>query len=246
MNTPPNDFAERRADIERTAFESWACRRFGRGMVVQASISSYASGSVHDAWSGWQAHAALTAPTFRQNMDARVTRFLGWPLPADFAPDGGIAFTKPTNPHGWPIGTHLLNATQARAMLEYVLADSSQPANGLNALNEEIDRYLTANLQDTEPWLKSPFGEALTRRSRDTVDYGNADKAGQQAANNWVADALSTARDAARYRWLRAQHCNAGGYCVTKASEVKLGGQTYALKFLDEVVDMCMPSPGDR
>lgn len=49
-----------------------------------------------------------------------VTRFLGWRLPEDFSPDCGISFTKrPRN--DWPVGTNLLTAAQARAMLEHVL-----------------------------------------------------------------------------------------------------------------------------
>lgn len=69
-----------------------------------------------------------------------VTRFLGWKLPKDFAPDAGITFTPEYNvefnaKQGFPPsrhepnGTNLLTATQARAMLEYVL-DSAHPAKG--------------------------------------------------------------------------------------------------------------------
>jgi len=54
--------------------------------------------------------------------DEMVTRFLGWKLPQDFAPDCGISFTPIGHPNGWPIGTNLLNATQARQMLAHVLA----------------------------------------------------------------------------------------------------------------------------
>lgn len=65
--------------------------------------------------------------------DEMVTRFLGWKLPEDFHPDAGISFQpyfnvewnakhgKPPQRHE-PIGTNLLNADQARAMLEHVLA----------------------------------------------------------------------------------------------------------------------------
>jgi hypothetical protein len=55
--------------------------------------------------------------------DEMVSRFLGWRLPDDFMPDGGVTF-KPL-PHGWPTGTNLLHAGQARAMLEHVLAAST-------------------------------------------------------------------------------------------------------------------------
>lgn len=53
-------------------------------------------------------------------------RFLGWKLPADFSPDGGIDFEKTgRSPAGLyqrePVGTNLFTATQAKAMIEYLL-----------------------------------------------------------------------------------------------------------------------------
>jgi len=56
-----------------------------------------------------------------------VTRFLGWKLPQDFNPDGGVTFKPINHPACWPVGTNLLTAVQARAMLEHVLA---QPQEG--------------------------------------------------------------------------------------------------------------------
>jgi hypothetical protein len=46
-----------------------------------------------------------------------VDRFLQWPLPTDFAPDGGIFFDGKSH----PIGTNLLTATQAKEMFRHVL-----------------------------------------------------------------------------------------------------------------------------
>lgn len=48
-----------------------------------------------------------------------VDRFLGWTLPSDFNPDGGIRFTAVMP--SWPIGTHLFTADQATEMFEYCL-----------------------------------------------------------------------------------------------------------------------------
>lgn len=63
-------------------------------------------------------------------MEALVNRFLGWKLPKTFGPDAGITF-KPSNgmtreeayerPGWWPIGTNLLNAEEAKQMLEHLL-----------------------------------------------------------------------------------------------------------------------------
>lgn len=52
--------------------------------------------------------------------DAMVSRFLGWKLPEDFAPDAGITFNHDPDDF-MPTGTNLLTADQARAMLEHVL-----------------------------------------------------------------------------------------------------------------------------
>lgn len=50
-----------------------------------------------------------------------VNRFLGWKLPMDFAPDCGISIdTEIAGRNGWPSGTNLLNAEQAKQMFEYV------------------------------------------------------------------------------------------------------------------------------
>ncbi|KER37251.1 hypothetical protein AL00_06140 [Sphingobium indicum F2] len=53
-------------------------------------------------------------------------RFLGWKLPPDFSPDGGISFNAIGNPDTQyeyrhePVGTNLLNYEQALAMVRYL------------------------------------------------------------------------------------------------------------------------------
>jgi len=69
--------------------------------------------------------AAAAVPDIKTMVD----RFLGWPLPEKFSPDCGITYT-PIIYNGKivsrPIGTNLLNADQAKAMFEYVLAASPE------------------------------------------------------------------------------------------------------------------------
>lgn len=62
-----------------------------------------------------------TVPTIKDMVD----RFLGWPLPKDFSPDCGIKFTPFNHPHGWPIGTNLFTADQAKQMFEYALKNAA-------------------------------------------------------------------------------------------------------------------------
>lgn len=59
-----------------------------------------------------------------------VDRFLTWKLPADFSPDNGISFEPEYTTHPWPtkarrepVGTNLLTATQAEAMVRYIVGD---------------------------------------------------------------------------------------------------------------------------
>lgn len=79
--------------------------------------------------------------------DAMVSRFLAWPLPEDFAPDGGITFAR-NNEFFMPIGTNLLHAGQVRAMLEHVLADEvTTPKTGSIPLSSAVD-IVCAGLRD--------------------------------------------------------------------------------------------------
>jgi hypothetical protein len=61
-----------------------------------------------------------------------VERFLGWKLPQNFNPDGGISFTPTGNtgtPHEYkhnPVGTNLFDATQAEEMVHYMLEGMPQ------------------------------------------------------------------------------------------------------------------------
>ena len=60
-----------------------------------------------------------------------VDRFLGWKLPKDFMPDAGIVFIQTKRygydtPH-WPTGTNLLDAEQAKQMLQHVVGGDPAP-----------------------------------------------------------------------------------------------------------------------
>ena len=80
-------------------------------------------------------------------IDKMVDRFLCWKLPKDFAPDAGISF-KPTKPDSydepgwWPVGTNLLTADQARAMVKHMLADALPADTDTYATEEEGDAYM--------------------------------------------------------------------------------------------------------
>lgn len=58
-----------------------------------------------------------------------ANRFLGWNIPADFSPDGGVSFDGWIGNKGIEgreyrrhlVGTNLLNADQAEAMVRYMV-----------------------------------------------------------------------------------------------------------------------------
>lgn len=81
-------------------------------------------------------------------IDDLVNRFLTWRLPDDFAPDGGVSFAPVSHPTAWPVGTNLLTATQARAMLDHVLgdvlADAAKSERRAIALGDIVQSHVIA------------------------------------------------------------------------------------------------------
>lgn len=79
-----------------------------------------------------------------------VDRFLAWKLPEDFHPDAGISFSPHFNveynaklglppARHEPIGTNLLTATQATAMLEHVLSATLPEALATEKLRKVLE-----------------------------------------------------------------------------------------------------------
>ena len=76
--------------------------------------------------------------------DEMVNRFLMWKFPEDFHPDGGILFKRESDYEHpefgrtkfAPTGTNLLDAQQARAMLEHVL--HVEPVDYLTCTEREV------------------------------------------------------------------------------------------------------------
>lgn len=60
-----------------------------------------------------------------------ANRFLAWKLPESLHPDNGISFKppyseEPMRSRHWPIGTNMLDATQAEAMVRHMV-DGLEP-----------------------------------------------------------------------------------------------------------------------
>jgi hypothetical protein len=70
-------------------------------------------------------------PMTDEQIKHMVDRFLQWKLPVDFHPDNGINFKQVVyegmspeqNALHWPMGTNILTATQAEAMVRYLIKE---------------------------------------------------------------------------------------------------------------------------
>ena len=85
-----------------------------------------------------EALAMRLRPISEDQIKHMANRFLGWKLPKDFSPDNGIYFER-WYPYieSWkrsdlncrqPVGTNLLTATQAEAMVRYLVEDAPTPS----------------------------------------------------------------------------------------------------------------------
>lgn len=78
---------------------------------------------MHRHLAGLKRYKAMTEDQIKH----MVTRFLAWPLPDNFSPDGGVSFDPVGNKgtaHEYqhhPSGTNLLDHTQAETMIRYLL-----------------------------------------------------------------------------------------------------------------------------
>ena len=79
-----------------------------------------------------------------------VDRFLSWKLPDNFSPDAGVSFDPPVS-WPWPTGTNLLDATQADAMVRYMVdgLPAESPAPTAAAATSQINREWEAQAART-------------------------------------------------------------------------------------------------
>lgn len=90
-----------------------------------------------------------------------VDRFLAWKLPENFSPDGGISFKATFNEHTdhpmkhEPSGTNLFDATQANAMIRYVVEDCDHDVWDilLAALIDHDENKMSENFYREPQWV---------------------------------------------------------------------------------------------
>jgi hypothetical protein len=158
--------------------------------------------------------AALASPPA---LSAMVNRFLGWRLPETFGPDCFIFFdrVRAKMDQSWPIGTNLLTATEARAMLEHVLAapaavpvqptelrDAAQHLLDVIAKNEPVSlavERLQAALaaKSAQPAMPQEQGEWLKEAIRLIRAYGSAVAVMERARGREIVSASTSENEAA-------------------------------------------------
>jgi hypothetical protein len=109
-----------------------------------------------------------------------VDRFLGWKLPENFNPDGGLYFEPygnlgtPREYRREPVGTNLFDATQAEAMVRYMLNGLPAATEGASIEWPMPDAYVV--WYEPQPWDR-PKAEKIIDASlavMDRVEIGDS------------------------------------------------------------------------
>lgn len=109
-----------------------------------------------------KARERVTDQAVTDSVKAMVDRFLSWKLPENFNPDGGVTFDRVANlgtEHQYyrePIGTNLLDATQAEAMVRHMI-DGLPAATCNDSLQVALAEAIEAlkNILDKSSWATS-------------------------------------------------------------------------------------------
>jgi hypothetical protein len=104
-----------------------------------------------------------------------VNRFLGWKLPENFNPDAGISFKAAFNEHTAhpmkhePTGTNLFDATQADAMVRYMVEGSDDFRWLIEAPGQRYLAVQRLQMSDNFEWA-TDHNRALAFRTQDQAD----------------------------------------------------------------------------
>lgn len=125
-------------------------------------------------------------PITDEQIKHMVDRFLMWKLPENFNPDAGISFKATFNEHTAhpmnyePSGTNLFDATQADAMVRYMVAGMAGTAAPTHRHKKRSSEYVLIGIgkMQAEAWadeaLRQPLG-AVTVDMREVAIYRSVD-----------------------------------------------------------------------
>jgi hypothetical protein len=129
---------------------------------------------------GSQAEAPRPTAPNSQQIQVMVNRFLTWRLPENFNPDGGISFKRTFNENTAhpmkhePVGTNLLDATQAEAMIRYLIEGVAESRPSAPT-ERSIEVLADGSIKDLGPApelktvIRDATGEAESRPSAEEV-----------------------------------------------------------------------------
>lgn len=172
--TPPNPREELRmsARMIRTWMpESFPANELGQVHFVRCVIDAVAEAIERFL----MAPDAAIQPS-EAHVKHMVDRFLGWKLPDSFSPDGGISFKKFGNEgtaHQYehqPSGTNLLDATQATAMVRYLIEGLSGLPDPVEQERGELAYHFRA-LATEHKALAHESGENGEREDQDSHEF---------------------------------------------------------------------------
>jgi hypothetical protein len=102
-----------------------------------------------------------------------VNRFLAWKLPADFNPDAGISFAPDYNVNTprpmrhEPVGTNLLSAEQAEAMVRHMLEGAPKQAASEDTV-AFVQEWMMSGDHEPSQWERD-FAAAIDARAGDDL-----------------------------------------------------------------------------
>lgn len=130
-----------------------------------------------------------------------VDRFLGWKLPENFNPDGGISFERVRNKNTpWPrknepTGTNLLDADQAEAMVRYmvegIVVDPAEKPSIMQPHQERVvieKSELDAKIEKLDEFRA---GEIFSRLPEEEKDRLNRQLSYMRSYSGVLADRIS-------------------------------------------------------
>jgi hypothetical protein len=135
----------------------------------------------------------------RGTIDRIVSAFLTWKLPADFSPDNGIRFDEQPSPVGWPTGTNLLNADQAKGLVQHLFS-AALSGRDRYSTEEEGDAFTDGYLCGERESMSDHSAAVEYARHNEKVEKEMSD-ARALYLHPPVADA-ALVRDAERFRAL--------------------------------------------
>lgn len=136
----------------------------------------------------------------KEQIDQMVNAFLCWKIPQTFNPDCHISFAPKPDYHGnpptWPVGTNLFSYTEAKAMVEHMVAALTPPPSAdavalVDALDvsEQTILELVCAVEREDNWYSDgAFGKQKHVREHVRRAKEACDKARAAAAIRALAD----------------------------------------------------------